>query len=364
MVLRKKISVERKALAICLRKELKLSYGDIAKKCGISKSSARQICGYVQIARKRCFPATMGRPKKLQERDRRILIHTLKKIRATNVNFTLKQLLKESGLNMTMASKRTFYRILHESGYYFLQARQKGLVSGNDRKKRVKYAKEMKRHLSENPNFWKDDVVFYLDAVSFIYKGNPMSNATAPNARVWRKKGEGLQVTAKGSKNLSGGRRLHVLVAIAYGKGVILKEIYEKMNGTFFAQFIREHFNSCFAKDGPKRNGKRLFLMDNDPSQTSKASHRAMEQVEAELHQTPPRSPDLNPIENIFHVVKSFLDDEAISFNIRKETFEDFKTRVINMFEKIDVDLIDRTIESMPKRIDAVLSSKGYRTKY
>ena len=33
----KKISVERKALATCLRKELKLSYGDIAKKCGISK---------------------------------------------------------------------------------------------------------------------------------------------------------------------------------------------------------------------------------------------------------------------------------------------------------------------------------------
>ena len=66
---------------------------------------------------------------------------------------------------MTMASKRTFYRILHESGYYFLQASQKGLVSGNDRKKRVKYAKEMKRHLSENPNFSKDDVAFYLDAV-------------------------------------------------------------------------------------------------------------------------------------------------------------------------------------------------------
>ena len=69
MVLRKKISVERKALAICLRKELKLSYGDIAKKYGISKSSARRICGYVPIVRNRCFPATMGRPKKLQERE-------------------------------------------------------------------------------------------------------------------------------------------------------------------------------------------------------------------------------------------------------------------------------------------------------
>ena len=34
------------------------------------------------------------------------------------------------------------------------------------------------------------------------------------------------------------------------------------------------------------------------------------------------------------------------------------------MFAKIEVKLIDKTIESMPKRIEAVLGSKGYKTKY
>ena len=64
----------------------------------------------------------------------------------------------------------------------------------------------------------------------------------------------------------------HLIVAIAYGKGVVLKEVYEKMDGQFFAQFIRTHFNIAFARSGPKRYGRRLFIMDNDPSQRTEGS--------------------------------------------------------------------------------------------
>ena len=87
-----------------------------------------------------------------------------------------------------------------------------------------------------------------------------------------------------------------MIVAIAYGKGVVLKVPYEKMSGGFFEKFVREHFNLCFAKCGLKKNGRRLFLMDNDPSQTSrpKAAREAMQDIEAEFHKIPARSPDLN----------------------------------------------------------------------
>ena len=125
----------------------------------------------------------------------------------------------------------------------------------------------MKRGLSGNLDFFKYDIAFYLDGVSFVDKQNPLQAAVGTKSRIWRKKNEGLQFTAKGSKDLAGGRRLHLIVAIAYGKGVVLKEVYEKMDGQFFAQFIRTHFNIAFARSGPKRHGKRLFIMDNDPSQ-------------------------------------------------------------------------------------------------
>ena len=62
-----------------------------------------------------------------------------------------------------------------------------------------------------------------------------MSPAISPKAKVWRKKGEGLTVTGKGTKDLSGENRLHLIVVIADGKGVVLREPYEKMTRFFCA---------------------------------------------------------------------------------------------------------------------------------
>ena len=222
----------------------------------------------------------------------------------------------------------------------------------------------MKCGLSGNLDFFKYDIAFYLDGVSFVDKQNPLQAAVRTKSRIWRKKNEGLQFTAKGSKDLAGGRRLHLIVAIAYGKGVVLKEVYEKMDGQFFAQFIRTHFNIAFARSGPKRHGKRLFIMDNDPSQRSKVAKRALRDIEAELHEIPPRSPDINVIESIFHLLRMDLEEEAVSENITCEQFEQFRDRVLKSLERLPTDIIDRTIESLNDRIDAVISSKGSRTKY
>ena len=123
----------------------------------------------------------------------------------------------------------------------------------------------MKRNLKGSPDFWSKDVASNLDGVSLIYKSNPLSTAKQPKARVWRRQSEGLTVTAKGSKDLAGEKRLHALVAISYGKGVVLREAYETMNASFFASFVREEFPRCFVRAG--REKRRLFVMDDNPSQ-------------------------------------------------------------------------------------------------
>ena len=89
-----------------------------------------------------------------------------------------------------------------------------------------------------------------------------MSDALKPKTHVWRKRGEGLLITTKGSKELAGGRRLHLLVAIAYGKGVICAETY----GPYFARFIRRQFPTLFDITGKQSNNTpKLFVMDNVP---------------------------------------------------------------------------------------------------
>ena len=97
---------------------------------------------------------------------------------------------------------------------------------------------------------------------------------------------------------------MHLIVATAYGKGVILKESYEKMNENFFYNFIKTHFNLTFDKAGHKAYRKHIFVVDNDPCQTSRKTMSAINQIECELQQIPARSPDLNPIENVFHLIK------------------------------------------------------------
>ena len=191
-----------------------------------------------------------------------------------------------------------------------------------------------------------------------------MEDACQTESRVWRKLGKVLQFTAKGSKELAGGRHLHLMVAIAHGRGIIMTEPYEKISGDYFSSFIRRRFNITFAKAGPKVNHARRFIMDDDPCQTSKKSLHALSEIEAELHRIPARSPDLNPIENIFHLIKKELAKRALNFQIEKESFDEFKTRVLRCCNDIDPLIIDSMIESLLKRIDAILKGRGCRTKY
>ena len=152
----------------------------------------------------------------------------------------------------TWQVEERFHVILTRVGTGVCNARKKGLLSENDRNLRIQL-------VAQNRHFWTHEIGFYLDAVSFVRKYNPQSGANINRSRVWRQKSEGLNLTTKGSKDLASGRRSHLLAAVTYKKGVMLAVPYENMNGTFFAQFIRTHFNTAFGHAGPKQNGQSLF---------------------------------------------------------------------------------------------------------
>ena len=225
-----KITAVQKAYAHLSRVENNASYGDIAKKCKISKSSSHRTCNMAinkPENAKKC--KKKGRPRKLNSRNVRSLIRMLKALRLREPNVSVESLVIETGLSLDSVSRRTFSHILNQNGYDFLQRRKKGILSETDRVLWRRFCRKAKRFSKLNEDFWTNEVSFYLDGVSFIHKFNPMRTATTTGmARVWRKKGEGLMLTGKGSKDLPDRRRVHVMVAIAHGKGVILAEPYEK----------------------------------------------------------------------------------------------------------------------------------------
>ena len=76
------------------------------------------------------------------------------------------------------------------------------------------------------------------------------------------------------------------------------------------------------------------------------------------------RSPDLNPIENMFHLVRANLPKDTLTKQIKKDTFLEFSRRVRKTIKSLPVEILDKTIGSMPKRLAKIVSTKGERTKY
>lgn len=321
-------------------------------------------CNYEDFNAKKKMFKQRGRHRLITAREERLLIRAIPVIRQYDINFTIRKLVEFCGLDNKKASYRTFVRCLTKNGYSYRQTRKKGVINQKDRKQRLRFARKMKKTAQKNPLFWEKDVCFYLDGVSFIHKINPKGEAMKPGSRVWRKRNEGLSVTAKGSKDLAGGKRLHLMVVVSHKAGVLVVEKYENMNGDYFAEFIKRNFRKCIRQTYIPGVQKRYFVMDNCPCQNSAKAYAKLQGRQAKLLQIPPRSPDINCIENIFNVVKKRLAVDAIKNDITKESFESFEKRVIQTIWKVNPSLIKKTISSMPKRMEALIKCKGYKTKY
>lgn len=89
-----------------------------------------------------------------------------------------------------------------------------------------------------------------------------------------------------------------------------------------------------------------------------------MARCNSELLKIPPRSPDLNPIENIFNIVLKKLEKDALEGGITRELYEEFGHRVQRTIYNISQELINKTIESMNGCIAEIIRSNGERLKY
>lgn len=302
-----------------------------------------------------------GRPRKVTDQDRRAILRTVLSLRRNQgANFTSGRIKVVAGV--THLSNRTVRRVLNNAGYKFLQARRKGLLNAVDLQKRLKFCKTIRRR-NLGLEFWRRGISFYLDAKGFQYKTNPQDQARAPRACQWRKRNEGLELGLTRKCSKAGVVNINFMVAISHGKGVVLCETYEgSINAERMATIVDEHFDRAFqASSNPTT---RRFLMDNCPRQKSKKALDAYKRVNAMVFCIPPRSPDLNPIENFFHQVTQELTKQALEQNITKETKAEFTERVRSTMVNYPTAKIDKIIDSMPKRVVKVIQGRGRRTKY
>ena len=136
----------------------------------------------------------------------------------------------------------------------------------------------------------------------------------------------------------------------------------EQLTGQFFAGFVRKHFENAFENSSNPR--EKLFLQGRDPSQNSLKVKNAIFDIGVRMFSISPRSPDINPIENFFHLVKKQLNRDAIEQNIIQKSYLQFSDRVKETILNFSVATIDNRIESTDKRTNMIIKKQGQRIRY
>ena len=129
-----------------------------------------------------------------------------------------------------------------------------------------------------------------------------------------------------------------------------------------FADFIHKHFKETFGKNNNPKD--KLFLQDGDPSQNSRNANNTMYKMRVKKFNIRARSPDLNPIKNVLHYVRTKLHEESLSRNITFENFEEYSTRVKKTLLSVPVEYTNKIIESMDNRLSMVVKKGGKQIKY
>ncbi|KAG0907402.1 hypothetical protein G6F33_010608 [Rhizopus arrhizus] len=104
-----------------------------------------------------------------------------------------------------------------------------------------------------------------------------------------------------------------------------------------------------------------IFQHDNDPKHTSKVVKEYLQKQSYTVLQWPAQSPDLNPIENMWSLLKRRLNDYETAPKGMNELYE----RVTKVWcDLMKPEECQKVIESMPQRIHKCIQNKGRWTDY
>ncbi len=106
------------------------------------------------------------------------------------------------------------------------------------------------------------------------------------------------------------------------------------------------------------RDADFIFQQDLAPAHTAKGTKSWFNDHGVTVLDWPANSPDLNPIENLWGIVKRKMRDT------RHNNADDLKAVIKVTWAFITPEQCHRLIASMTRRIDAVIHAKGGPTKY
>jgi len=289
-----------------------------------------------------------GRPRKCTPRD----IREIERIARKKRRAPFKEIANEITVDI---SESTVRRELARKGYHRRVAKKVPYLTPKHKKKRLAWA--CSKRLMKRIDWWRkifsDECYVYLgDRHGRIFVTRRPDEKYDKDCLVPTFKQSSVRIMVWGC--IMDGRK-GPLVVLEYpgGRGGGMnsaryqEQVLDKVLKPFYTQM--NHQRSCVS-----------FQQDGAPSHTSKSTKQWFAKNGIPLFDHPPSSPDLNPIEPLWHDFKNIIR----SFSPLPTTVPQLISAAKIAWEKISVATISRHVGQMEARVQAILEAKGGHTRF
>ena len=242
----------------------------------------------------------------------------------------------------------TIHQHLKKSGLKAVVKKKWPLLSAKHRKEHLDWAYA---HESWTLDDWKQ----------VIWSDETKINRLGSDGRkwVWKKPGEDLSDRLVEGTLKFGGELLMMWGCMTWNGPGYATKIDGRMDGDLYLSILEEELQESI-RYYSLNPSETIFQQDNDPKHTCKKVRDWLEKQVFKTMKWPAQSADLNPIEHLWHHLKKRLGEHENPSNGILQLWE----RVQEEWNKISASTCQNLIESMPRRVEAVIKAKGGYTKY
>ena len=248
----------------------------------------------------------------------------------------------------TPVSAKTVRRRLHAQRVYSRVAVRKPLVSPVNRQRRVRWCTRTLPWTAQNN--WS--MILFSDESRFNLSFND------GRVRVWRSAGERYIPDCLSLVQRNSMMSVMVWGCVGYhgvGELVVLEQ---NVTAAAYIETLRENLHNSVENIFGDRNHPIIFQHDNAPAHTARATVAWLDQNDVQTIQWPAQSPDLNLIENLWDTLGRAV------IRARPATRIQLIQELHRAWNSLTPAMVRNLFDSMPRRVRAVIRSRGYPTKY
>lgn len=246
----------------------------------------------------------------------------------------LHELLVSNGISISL---RTVLRCREQLGWTFRGSAYCQLIREANKTKRLEWALQ-----------YRTD-----DFTNVIFSDEASVQIETHRLRCYRKKGERPKPKPRPKHPV----KVHVWAGISMQGATAIYIFTGIMDAHFYTQILEDHLVP-FIRD-KFCNREHRFMQDNDPKHCSRLAQQFFSDNNINWWRTPPESPDLNPIENLWHELKEHLRAKVKPKN-QSELVEGIK----GFWSTVNRAKCKKYIRHLKKVIPRVIELNGDATGY